>query len=432
MAITATTVSDRHVSNQVRAAVEAALTRIAAYEPVVGAWAHLDPDLARSRADELDKADGPGGAARRDPLHGLLVGVKDIIDTTDLPTERGSPLCVGRRPATDAWIVAALRDAGAVVLGKTVTTEFALYHPAGTRNPHDPARTPGGSSSGSAAAVAAGMAPLALGTQTAGSIVRPASFCGVWGFKPTYGTLATTGVLLVCETLDTLGFLAADVEVIAAAFAAISGAPTAPPVIAPPRIGLVRTPQWRAVDAGARERLERAAGQLAAAGAAVAAVGLPELQGLIEAQKTVMAVEAARNLGATVDGAGDRVSAALQGLVAEGRATPETAYAAALDRAADARGRLDARFAEYDVLLAPAVIGEAPVGLDNTGDPLFCRAWTLLGNPCLAVPGLRGPAGLPLGVQLVGARGDDAALLATGAWVGQQLADAIGPVDGTR
>ncbi|MGH3665727.1 MAG: amidase [Egibacteraceae bacterium] len=395
---------------RVRDEVEARLARIAERDPVVHAWAHLDPDLARGQADALDR-DGPRG-----PLHGLPVGVKDIIDTAHLPTELGSPLHAGRRPAADAAVVTALRQAGALVLGKTVTTEFALYHPGATTNPHDARRTPGGSSSGSAAAAADGMAPLTLGTQTAGSIIRPASFCGVWGFKPTHGLLDTAGVLRVSATLDTLGLFSERLDVLVATFGALTGAAAAAVPPARPRIGFARTPQWSKAEPTTRTSLEQLAGGLADAGAEVVDVDLPELDGLVAAQQLIMAVEAAHNLGGQVDAGGDQVSAPTRELVAEGQAARATAYAAALEVAEASRDRMAGRFRDLDALLSPSAIGEAPVGLDSTGDPLFCRAWTLLGTPCLAVPGLRGPAGLPLGFQLIGPRGGDAALLALGAW----------------
>ncbi len=404
------------------ALVGACLERIAEEEPRIQAWEHLDPELALEQARRFDAARSVRAGAP--PLAGLPVGVKDILDTADMPTACGSPIHRGRRPAADAACVAALRAAGAVVLGKTVTTEFALFTPGKTRNPRDPARTPGGSSSGSAAAVAASMVPAALGSQTAGSVVRPASFCGVFGFKPSHGLLPLAGVSPLAPSLDTLGFFAreaADLPVLAGALGAV--VPARPlSVPAAPRIGLCRTGQWPLAAADTRAAVEEAAAKLARAGARVSEVELgPELAGLYEAQKTIMAVEIARSFAEHRRERPDQLSASLREVIDAGAATPPERYRAAQDLAAFARGQLGRLFGGVDALLTPSALGEAPAGLESTGDPAFCRIWTLLHVPCVNVPGASGRAGLPIGVQLVGPPRGDAALLAATSWIAERL-----------
>ena len=399
--------------------VRACLERIAERDATVRAWAHLDPEAALAQARAADASD------RRSPLHGVPVGVKDIIDTRDLPTEFGSPIHAGRRPAADAACVARLRDAGAVILGKTMTTEFAYFHPAETRNPLDPGRTPGGSSSGSAAAVADGMVPLALGSQTAGSTIRPASFCGVFGLKPTHGLIDLTGVKRLSARLDTLGLFARSIDDIELLLDTLTAHRRAAPGSAagPPRIALARTARWQLVEPDARAALEAAAVALADAGARVDELELPaELEALVDAQQTIMAVEVAANLAGEYDRDGDRMSAELSELIEEGRATDGGDYEAALATAERGAEGLPAVFEAHDILLTPAARGQAPRGLDATGDPVFCRAWTLLGTPAISVPGPLGADGLPIGVQLVAPPGHDAELLAAARWVWQALA----------
>ncbi len=391
------------------ALARACLERIAAEEPRVGAWEFLDPELALARARRIDAAGRPG------PLRGLPVGVKDIIDTADMPTARGSALFAGRRPAEDAACVAALRRAGGLVLGKTVTTELAYFTPGKTRNPRDPSRTPGGSSSGSAAAVAAGMVPAALGTQTAGSIIRPASFCGVVGFKPSHGLFSLAGVSPFAPSLDTLGLLArsaADLPLLALALGADLAHP-APP--RPPRIGLCRTEGWAAAAPESRAAVEGGAERLRAAGADVAQADDGPFRGLTEAQRTVMAFEAAEAL-AELRPQLARLGPELQEILRQGEATPRAAYDEARARAEAARRRLPELFGRFDVLLTASAPGEAPEGLASTGDPALNRIWTLLGLPCVSLPCAEGPHGLPVGVQLVGSPGGDAALLAAAGW----------------
>jgi Asp-tRNA(Asn)/Glu-tRNA(Gln) amidotransferase A subunit family amidase len=375
--------------------VQACLDRVAERDDELWAWAFIDAEAALAQARARD------GEARRGPLHGLPVGVKDVIDTADMPTSYGSSIYEGHRPARDADCVAWLREQGAVVLGKTVTTEFATYEPPPTRNPHDPDRTPGGSSSGSAAAVAAGMVPLAYGTQTAGSVIRPASFCGVVGFKPSHGWHSTTGIKRLSERLDTLGTFGRTV-----ADAALLAGFT-PPEPRQGKIAFCRTP-WLEEDA----LLEDAAARL----------GLPELElpsdfaGLVDAQETAMAFDVAQNLEPEWRDHRDELSQAMRDYLERAHAvTPaEAENGAALGDAC--RAALPGVLSGLDALLVPAAAGEAPLRSEgHTGDPLFCRAWTLLGVPAVCVPGLRGPAGLPVGLQLVGL--DEAAVLGAAAWV---------------
>ncbi|MHB8766344.1 MAG: amidase [Deferrisomatales bacterium] len=394
--------------------VRACLARIAEREPAVGAWEHLDPEGALARARELDR--GPS----RGPLHGVPVGVKDIFDTADLPTAYGSPIYRGHRPAWDAASVALLRGAGAVALGKTVTTEFAFYHPGVTRNPRDPAHTPGGSSSGSAAAVADLMVPLALGTQTAGSVIRPASFCGVVGFKPTFGWVSRAGVKPLAEGLDTLGGFARSVEDVALLASVLAVRPAlrlGPIPGGPPRIGRCRTHEWDRADPATAAAWEEAGRRFAAAGAVVSEVTLPEaFRGLADAQKAIMAFEAARALAFEAREHRGRLSPELLALLDAGAEGDPALYDAARALAGECRARLSEVLGDCDALLVPSAVGEAPRGLGATGDPLFNRVWTLLGGPCVNLPGLTGPGGLPVGVQLVGRPGDDARVLAAARW----------------
>jgi len=397
------------------ALVGALLERIAAEEPRVLAWQHLDPELALARARAVDGLPSPP------PLAGLPVGVKDIFDTADMPTECGSPIHRGRRPARDATAVARLRAAGAVVLGKTVTTEFAFYQPGKTRNPRDPGRTPGGSSSGSAAAVAAGMVPVALGTQTAGSVIRPASFCGVVGLKLTHGLVPLDGVSPLAPSLDTIGLFArrpADLPPVVEALE--TGLPRPRPLDREPRLGLCRTPQWALCAPEGRQAVERAAALLSRAGAEVSEVA-PDLDGLFEAQRTIMAAEAALSFAALFRTRGAELSPVLRDLLRAGEATPPAELSAARALAQHAAARLPRMLSGLDALLTPAALGEAPVGLGATGDPAVNRVWTLLGVPALSLPAGVGPSGMPVGVQLVGAPRGDLALLEVAEWAARAL-----------
>lgn len=386
--------------------VTACLEAIEAWEEQLRAWVHLDPDHAMAQARRLDALP----ADERGPLHGVPVGIKDIIDTADLPTSYGSPIYAGHRPSEDAAAVARLRAAGAVILGKTVTTEFALFQAGATTNPHDPSRTPGGSSSGSAAAVAAGTVPLAVGTQTAGSVVRPASFCGVVGVKPTYGRVAATGVKECSRSLDTVGTFTRDVAGAASVLSVLAGSEVEPVATEPVRVGFTRTHEWPYLPPEIRTRIEQAV-QRIAADHDVVDVTLPdEFAGLIEAQKCIMLVEATQALAVEREQHRGQLSAALREVLAVGdRQT--WAYGAALAHVQRCRDALAEVFAPVDVLVAPSVLGEAPPLEQGTGDPLLCRAWTALGTPTIALPGLIGPAGLPLGIQVIAGPGrDDLAL----------------------
>ncbi|HZX93333.1 MAG TPA: amidase [Myxococcales bacterium] len=387
--------------------VEQCLSRIAEREPAVQAWEVLDADGALREARQID------GLRERPPLCGLPVGIKDLIDTSDLPTAYGSPIYRGHRPAADAECVRALRWAGAVVLGKTVTTEFAVYSPGKTRNPRDPSRTPGGSSSGSAAAVADGMVPLALGTQTAGSVVRPASFCGVIGWKSTFGALPMAGVRPMAPSLDTLGFFVRELEDVPVALSAL-GAPLRPrPPESRPVFGLCKTETWDRAEPSTRSAVEAAAARLQRAGLEVREVQLgASFAGLVDAQIAIMGAEAAASLRFELEQRSSELSPRLREFLQTGRAVPAERLQAARERAERCRAELDAIFVGVSALLTTAAGGEAPLGVSATGDPLFCRIWTLLHTPCVSLPVLRGPAGLPLGLQLVGPRGRDEILFA--------------------
>jgi Asp-tRNA(Asn)/Glu-tRNA(Gln) amidotransferase A subunit family amidase len=402
------------------------LDRIAAVDKHILAFVHLDPGHALTQARALDERRRNGKPTG--PLHGIPVAIKDIIDTEDYPTEHGSPIFSGRRPRRDATIVARLRSAGAVILGKTVTTEFAFYHPGLTRNPHDPERTPGGSSSGSAAAVAAGMVPLALGTQTNGSVIRPAAFCGVFGAKPSHGSISRAGMLAHSRLLDQPGVFARTLEDAALLLEAIVGHdpedPDTRPVAAPafrkvlaeepplpPRFAFMRTPIWNKADADAREALAALVEHL---GDRIDTVELPPaFTKAWDNHRTIMAADMAHRHFAIVERAGEAASRTLRDFLADGLRITAVDYLAAVDDAHLLGRALAEYFDVYDAILTPAAPGVAPKGLTATGDPAFCSLWTLLGLPALSLPILQGEAGLPLGVQLVGPAGDDARLLRT-------------------
>ena len=413
----------------------ACLDRVAEIEDTIHAFAHLDREHALAQGRALDEQRMSGRALG--PLHGLPVAVKDIFDTADYPTECGSPLLAGRRPRADATVVAKLRAAGAVIVGKTVTTEFAYYHPGPTRNPHDPERTPGGSSSGSAAAVASGMVPLALGSQTNGSVIRPAAFCGVVGVKPSHGLVSRAGVLELSRALDHVGVFARTVEDAALLLDVLAGhdpadpdtrpvaaadfrkAATEPPPL-PPLFAFVRTPVWDKADAATREAFEALAAQL---GDRVIPLDLPEsFADAWKAHRTIMSADMAHHIGPVVEPGPDRASADIRKIIEEGRTVGAVDYFHAIDLAQSLRGSLIELFEQVcTAILTPATVGVAPKTLKATGNPMFCSLWTLTGLPAVSLPLLQGEDGMPLGVQLVGAPGDDARLLRTAAWLQQAL-----------
>jgi amidase len=394
---------------------EACLARIAAREPAVHAFASLDAAATRSEAAARDAAPPLG------PLHGVPFAVKDVLDTADLPTEMGSPIWAGHRPRADAAIVAMMRAAGGVLLGKTITAELAYVHPGPTTNPHDAAHTPGGSSSGSAAAVAAGMVPLALGTQTGGSILRPASFCGVVGFKPSFGLVPRGGLRLMADSLDTIGVLAREVADVALWLWLFGIAPQPPG--RPPRLGLCRGPLWHEAEPAARRAVEEAAARLVAAGAEVTDHELPDAYAaLTDARVVINDVEIARSLAHEWRTDRDRLSPRLAAAVVRGRGIRPDAYRAAQDAARRARSAFPDAMRGADALLVLAAASEAPAGLGHTGDSRFQGLWTLLHAPAIGLPAARGPRGLPIGIQLVAPEGQDAVLLAVAAWVSARLA----------
>ena len=396
------------------------LDRIAARETVVGAWQYLDRERALAAARQRD------AEPTRGPLHGIPIAVKDLIDTVDMPTAYGSSIYRGHRPAADASCVALARAAGAVVLGKTVTTEFAAFTPGKTANPRNPAHTPGGSSSGSAAAVADGMAPLAFGSQTAGSIIRPAAYCGCIGYKPSFGLINRAGVKPLADSLDTIGVLAASVEDAAFFAGVLSERPALRHLAMPsqaPRFGLYRTPMWEEAEPATAVALDTARAALERVGAAVAELVLaPEHQGLAETQNTIMGFEMVRALAYERTLHSAELSPPLAQMLDAGMTIGADEYDRALARAAEARAGLDAFFGSCEAVLVPAAPGEAPVGLGNTGDPVFNRMWTLLGVPCVTLPARWAENGLPTGVQLVGRSGNDPRLLACAAFLQQALA----------
>lgn len=413
---------------------EACLARIRAREADVGAFAYLDADHVLSMAKAADAWRGTGRALGA--LHGVPVAIKDVIDTADMPTENGTAIDAGRRPGRDAEAVRRLRAAGAIVIGKTVTAELASLTPGKTRNPHDLSRTPGGSSSGSAAAVADNMVPLAVGTQTVGSVIRPASFCGVYGFKPTFGLISRFGVLPQAASLDTVGVFARALEDVALVADVLAGhdpadadtrlmpaprlldtALTEPPVR--PAIAFVKGPAW---DEKAAPDIRAGFAELTAAlGAACQEVALPEIFAeAAGAVHTLSRVGIARSYGGYLTRGGDKLSPFLQRAIAEGRGIAAVDYLTARDWQASLNAGLEPLFAHYDAIVTPAAPGEAP-GPETTGDPAFNGLWTLCGVPALSLPLLTGANGLPIGVQLVGRRGEDARLLRTARWLIRQI-----------
>jgi amidase len=411
-------IAERRLSAETLTA--AYLDHIEAREAVVGAWRYLDREAALAVARQRD-AEPPRG-----PLHGIPIAVKDLIDTADMPTAYGSPIYRSHQPAADASCVALARAAGAIVLGKTVTTEFAAFTPGKTANPRSPAHTPGGSSSGSAAAVADGMAPLAFGTQTAGSVIRPAAYCGCVGYKPSFGLINRAGVKPLADSLDTIGILARSVEDAAFFAGVLSERPALRHLLMPdkePCFGLYRTPMWDEAEPATAAALDTAREALERAGAAVAELAIaPRHRGLNQVQGTVMGFEMVRALAWERIEHSAELSPRLAQMLDTGLAVGAADYDLALAHTAEARAELDAFFGACDAILVPAAPGEAPAGLGGTGDPVFNRMWTLLGVPCVTLPARWGETGLPTGVQLVGRLHDDTRLLACGAFLERALA----------
>jgi Asp-tRNA(Asn)/Glu-tRNA(Gln) amidotransferase A subunit family amidase len=415
--------------------VQACLERIRMTEPQVQAWTYLDEEhaLAQARAaDERKRSGEPIG-----PLHGVPVGVKDIFDTADMPTENGTVLHKGRMPRYDAAVVSMLRAAGAVILGKTVTTECAYFAPGKTRNPQNPEHTPGGSSSGSAAAVAAGMVPLALGSQTNGSVIRPAAFCGVYGFKPTHGLIPRSGVLQLSRTLDHVGLFSRNVEDLALLAEQLAGyddrdpdtrpraripfrtlAAEEPPIA--PTLAFIKTPHWERAEPDTKEAFAELVDAL---GDRVEEIELfPTAREAWDWHKTIMEAEMAANLEREWRSGRDKLSPQLAGLMERGRETRAVDYQRALRSITPLVESFDELFMErYDAILTPSAPGTAPKGLKSTGDPAFCSLWTLCGMPAISMPLMQGANGLPLGVQLVGRRNFDARLMRTARWMVEKL-----------
>jgi Asp-tRNA(Asn)/Glu-tRNA(Gln) amidotransferase A subunit family amidase len=417
--------------------VEACLTRIEAVDERVQAWAFLDRDYALQQArsaDELRLSGAPTG-----PLHGVPVGIKDIFDTADMPTEYGSAIHAGRTPSRDATAVALLRGAGAIILGKTVTTEFAYFAPGKTRNPHDPEHTPGGSSSGSAAAVGASMVPLAIGSQTNGSTIRPAAYCGVVGFKPTHGLVSRHRALVLSRTLDHVGLFGRSIDDVALLAESLAGydeldrdtrpraripfsqvAAEEPPL--PPMLALIKTPHWDRADEDTKEGFAELVEQL---GAQVEEVELfPSAREAWQWHQTIMDVEMAHNLEREWTTSRNNLSAQLRALIERGREVRAVDYQHALSRIEPIRTSFVELFEQrYDAILTPAAPSAAPKGLESTGAPVFCTLWTLCGMPAISLPLLQSAAGLPIGVQLVGPRHGDARLLRTARWLAKRMAE---------
>ncbi len=411
--------------------VQSCLDLIAAVDDKVQAWAYLDPEHALKQARAADAHRSEGKALGS--LHGIPVGIKDIIDTDDMPTEDGTALHAGRTPVADATLVSRLREAGAIIMGKTVTTELATYAPGKTRNPRNTEHTPGGSSSGSAAAVASGMVPLAVGTQTNGSVIRPAAYCGVYGFKPTYGLISRHGVLTQSLPLDQVGVMARNIEDLALIAEALIGFDENDPVTRPaahprllevamqdppfrPWLAFIKSNVWDQAEAQTQEAL---AELVEAIDEQVEEFVLPaQFKEAWDWHRAIMEADLALNLGQEYDKGRDKLSESLRGQIERGRKVSAVEYNRALGKIPALNRALDELFDNrYDAILTPATTGTAPHGLDATGSPVFCTFWTLCGMPAVTLPLMQGENGLPLGVQLVGRRGDDARLLRTARWL---------------
>ncbi|MDH3704189.1 MAG: amidase [Alphaproteobacteria bacterium] len=412
-------ISERSISST--EIVESCLARIAERDGTVGAWQYLDPDQALAQAAERDTTPS------RSPLHGIPVGLKDVIETADMPTTYGSPIYQDHMPSEDALITQRLRAAGAVILGKTVSTQFAHRTPGKTANPRNPAHTPGGSSSGSAAATADLMTPLAFGTQTAGSVIRPAAYCGVIGFKPSFGWTNFNGVKNLSASLDTLGYYVRSLDDLPLVHRVLNATLLPGPaedgsLHAAPRILVCRTPAWNEASPAGKAILEETADRLAAAGATVHDLDLePIFADVFDAHTTVMSYEMAHHLAAERRDHWAMISPPTQSYIEAGEACSQETITAARLVLEQARERLSRCVDLTDVILTPSAPGEAPAGLASTGDAVFNRMWTSLHVPCLHLPIRNGPQDLPLGITLAARTGAEERLVATARWAAQRL-----------
>lgn len=417
--------------------VEACISRIDAREDEIGAWAYLDRDHVRKQAEFCDKFRASGAPCG--PLHGIPVGVKDIFDTDDYPTENGTVLDAGRMPAKNCTVVTRLRAAGAIIMGKTVSTELAVYAPGKTKNPHDATRTPGGSSSGSAAAVAAGMVPLAVGSQTNGSVIRPASFCGVIGFKPTHGQISRHGALALSRTLDHVGIFARSLDDAALISDCLIGYDdkdpdtrvTAAPRLAEvsrqdppyaPKFAFLKTPNWDQAEPETREAFGEICSFLEDNCDDVA---MPEeFDSAVDSLRTIMHADLARYLASYEQRGRDQISDVLLAMIDDGKTVTAVDYNNAVDKIGPLRAWVTELCSDYDAILTPSACGEAPLGLSATGDPIFCTIWSYLGVPAINLPLMQGAHGMPLGVQLVGPYNEDGRLLRSARWLATKVSDA--------
>jgi Asp-tRNA(Asn)/Glu-tRNA(Gln) amidotransferase A subunit family amidase len=406
----------------------------AAVDDDIEAWAQLDPTLVRRRCEQLDASRERGESLGA--LHGLPIGIKDIFDTADLPTENGSPIHRARQPGRDAHAVARLRANGAVIFGKTVTTEFATYTPGKTKNPRNPNHTPGGSSSGSAASVASGMVPAALGSQTNGSVIRPAAYCGVVGYKPTHGLIGRSGVFMISRTLDHVGLFTTAIEDIVPVMSVLVGIDiddpdtldrgvanwsraSTTPGTTPPKVGFVETPAWERASAETKAKTTQLASAL---GGCKGAVELPDaFNEALNIHKTIMCADLADNLRHEYEHHRAGLSTQIAELIEFGRSVSALDYLRAQRDAALLRVAIDRLFDDHDLLMTPAACGPAPRGLESTGDPAFCTLWPLRVNPALSMPWLSADDGLPMGVQLIGRRNADLKLLRDAHWLDRKL-----------
>ncbi len=418
--------------------IEACIASIDSKEDLVGAWTHLDRGFARKQAEARDAHRAAGMPCG--PLHGIPVGIKDIFDSEDFPTENGTVLDAGRQPLKDSTIVSLMKASGAVIMGKTVSTELAVYSPGKTRNPHNTDHTPGGSSSGSAAAVAAGMVPLSIGSQTNGSVIRPASFCGVVGFKPSHGRIPRAGALVLSRTLDHVGVFARSVEDAAlisdclmvfdpqdldtrpgAAATLVDICLQTPP--ATPRFAFIKTPVWDQAEPGTQAAFEELYEFL---GDQCDEIAMPaEFNDAVGNLRKIMFADLAKNLsGYMTRGSGQvsQVSQVLRDMIEEGQTVSAVDYNSAIDGVAPLRAWVENLCDDYDAILTPSACGEAPVGVEATGDPIFCTIWSYLGVPSINLPLMEGEKGLPIGVQLVSQKGDDARLLRSARWLSNEVA----------